>query len=297
MAKRHDDGGRSSSSAAGPRRRRWPSSSSSDWQWRGLLLAPLLLCAVPDSAARQQGRELMPYRDVQPPAQHEAASSLWLRGLPPLDPGSSALQWCDHYADAAPPIWDTGHAGVALKELMATEYSDRGGERRRALVMSCGTGSDAIFLLEQGFQRVACVEICAGALLQGISKLWRRLEQKGRSANILFVRGDGKIDRWDAPVSRAERSLSRVFLVFSLLCSCCAVAATTTASSPGLRLSWSKGTSQQLIAPWHCLLIYVLCAACGVPCAFVAGSARPPPQRPDHRVSRARQPCPGIAGS
>lgn len=145
-------------------------------------------------------RGLIPYRDVQPPAQHEDASSLWLRGLPPLERNNSALQWCDHYADVAPPIWDTGHAGVALKGLMATEYNVRGGERRRAVVMSCGTGSDAIFLLEMGFQRVACVEICSGALLQGIAKLWRRLEQKGRNAHILFVRGDGKVDRFDTPV-------------------------------------------------------------------------------------------------
>jgi hypothetical protein len=154
-----------------------------------------LLCLGFCVAAR-----LVPYRDVPPPVQHEDASSLWLRGLPPLERNNSALQWCEHYADVAPPIWDTGHAGVALKELMAAEYKARGGERRRAVVMSCGTGSDAIFLLEKGFQRVACVEICSGALLQGIAKLWHRLEQKGRNANILFVRGDGKVDRWNTPV-------------------------------------------------------------------------------------------------
>ena len=88
---------------------------------------------------------------------------------------------------------------------MKSEYRERGGERRRAVVMSCGTGSDAIFLLEKGFQRVACVEICAGALLQGIAKLWHRLEQKGRNVNILFVRGDGKIDRWNTPVHTAQQ--------------------------------------------------------------------------------------------
>ena len=96
-----------------------------------------------------------------------------------------------------------------MKALMNSEYKERGGERRRAVVMSCGTGSDAIFLLEKGFHRVACVEICAGALLQGIAKLWRRLEQKGRNANILFVRGDGKIDRWDTPVRTSQQRRAR----------------------------------------------------------------------------------------
>lgn len=140
------------------------------------------------------------YRDIAPPEQHEDASSIWLRGLPPLEKNNSALGWCHHYEDVVPPVWDTGHAGVALKALMKSEYRVRGGEQRRAVVMSCGTGSDAIFLLEKGFQHVACVEICAGALLQGIAKLWRRLEQKGRDVNILFVRGDGKVDRWNTPV-------------------------------------------------------------------------------------------------
>ena len=59
----------------------------------------------------------MPYRDVPPPTTHEQQDTIWLRGLPPLDPANPALQWCEHYSEPVPPIWDTGHAGSALKDL------------------------------------------------------------------------------------------------------------------------------------------------------------------------------------
>jgi len=66
--------------------------------------------------------------------------------------------------------------------------------------MSCGTGSDAIYLAEQrGFHTVACVEICSLAVLQAIGKLWKRLADRRATAHIFHVRGDGQIDRWDAP--------------------------------------------------------------------------------------------------
>ena len=165
-------------------------------------MAPRRYCAwaiwALGAARSSGGADVMPYRDVQP--QRESAESLWLGGLPPLERANENLQWCEHYADAVPPIWDTGHAGVELARLVKSgDYDALGGQRARALVLACGTGSDAMFLLERGFGRVACVDVCAAALLQGVAKLWRRLQETRRNAHILFVRGDGVVDRFAAP--------------------------------------------------------------------------------------------------
>jgi hypothetical protein len=118
-------------------------------------------------------------------------------------------------------VWDTGHAGVELRRLLAVsrgggssddtadEYGALGGRRRRALVLSCGTGSDAILLLEKGFKRVACVEICSLALLQGIAKLWRRMAEKGYNAHIVLVRGDGRVEKWGHPAPEAVPAMRK----------------------------------------------------------------------------------------
>ena len=168
------------------------------------MLAPttlLILVRSVGTASAQPHHMRIPYRDVAPPQHHEAPSSVWLSHLPPLDPGNKNLQWCEHYTEPVPPIWDTGHAGVELKGLVSgPEYAALAvGRRERALVMACGTGSDAIMLLEHGFRTVACVEICSIAILQAIGKLWHRLAERRANANIFMVRGDGQVDRWDAP--------------------------------------------------------------------------------------------------
>ena len=40
----------------------------------------------------------------------DGPAAVWLSGLPPLDPANRNLQWCEHYRDTVPPIWDTGKA-------------------------------------------------------------------------------------------------------------------------------------------------------------------------------------------
>jgi len=89
----------------------------------------------------------MPYRDVKAPRQHEPPTSLWLRSLPNLSRHNKALQWCSHYADRVPPIWDTGHPGIELRKLLASgassELAENGGKKGRALVRGAGTAGAA----------------------------------------------------------------------------------------------------------------------------------------------------------
>ena len=102
-----------------------------------LMALPLLVAVAgallpPTAAHGRNADELMPYRDVQPPASYEDPASLWLSGLPRLENTNPALQWCDHYSDPVPPIWDTGHAGVELKAFMKSEYQERSGASQSA---------------------------------------------------------------------------------------------------------------------------------------------------------------------
>ena len=56
---------------------------------------------------------LVPYRDVPPPVQHEDASSVWLRGLPPLERNNSALQWCERTSGSGMGRVEAAAAGGA----------------------------------------------------------------------------------------------------------------------------------------------------------------------------------------
>lgn len=55
--------------------------------------------------------------------------------------------WNDHYASAAPPPWDTGTPDPLLVAMI-----DSGAIRPgRTLEVGCGTGTNAVFLAERGF--------------------------------------------------------------------------------------------------------------------------------------------------
>jgi|EP01047_Picozoa_sp_COSAG01_P038887 hypothetical protein len=65
---------------------------------------------------------LMPYRDVPPPAKAEAPTSVWLAGLPPLDPGNPHTRWCEHYSDPVPPSECNSTKTLLFKYLIARGF-------------------------------------------------------------------------------------------------------------------------------------------------------------------------------
>ena len=72
---------------------------------------------------------------------------------------------------------DTRHPGQEL----ATLAKDPGffpEQRGHAIVLSCGTGSDAALLL-QHFDTVACVELCAEAVERAVPRMWRAASLAG----------------------------------------------------------------------------------------------------------------------
>lgn len=76
---------------------------------------------------------------------------------------------------------------VAGKELarVAKAFNPGG---TTAIVLSCGTGADAVFLLKR-FRRVACVEICANAVRLGLARAWKSIALSGTATHVLLVEG------------------------------------------------------------------------------------------------------------
>jgi SAM-dependent methyltransferase len=58
--------------------------------------------------------------------------------------------WNDNYASAEPPPWDTGTPDTMLVELIESHAIAPG----RALEVGCGTGTNAIYLAQHGFEVV-----------------------------------------------------------------------------------------------------------------------------------------------
>ena len=75
----------------------------------------------------------------------------------------NVLPWYAH-------AYAAGHAGIELQKLVAEGVPLTSRPHSRAAVLSCGTGSDAIFLLKY-FRTVACIELCAQAIAHAHTKL------------------------------------------------------------------------------------------------------------------------------
>ncbi len=72
--------------------------------------------------------------------------------------------WNERYAQGNTP-WDSGHPSEELQRILAEREIARG----RALELGCGTGTNAVFLAEQGFE-VTAVDVSSLAIEQARAK-------------------------------------------------------------------------------------------------------------------------------
>ncbi|MBX5481116.1 MAG: methyltransferase domain-containing protein [Myxococcaceae bacterium] len=102
--------------------------------------------------------------------------------------------WNESYLSAAPPPWDTGSVEPQLLELWNAQRLPRG----RALEVGCDTGTNAVWLAQQGYDVVA-VDIAPAAI--------ERARRRAAAANVRcrFAALDFLSDRID------ERPFDLVF--------------------------------------------------------------------------------------
>jgi SAM-dependent methyltransferase len=116
------------------------------------------------------------------PAERDAAGTIALSGaegrsilserllpsgiLPHGEQGVALIRrWDTPYQDGRRPGWDTGRVAPELKRLFEAQPAPRG----RAIVLGCGTGTNAIYLAEQGFDVIG-VDVAATALARARDK-------------------------------------------------------------------------------------------------------------------------------
>jgi len=94
-------------------------------------------------------------------------------GVMPLGPNGMRLldRWDSRYRGSSRPPWDKGFASSHLKAAVEGGHVKPG----RAVVLGCGTGSNAIYLAKKGFD-VTAIDIAPTAL--------NLAEQKAKKANV-----------------------------------------------------------------------------------------------------------------
>jgi SAM-dependent methyltransferase len=106
-------------------------------------------------------------------------------------------RWDTPYRDDRRPGWDTGRVAPELKKLVEQEPAKRG----RAVVLGCGTGTNAIYLAGQGFD-VTGVDVAPSAFIHA--------ERKAREAGVKV--------RWVVADVLALPELEPVDLIFDRGC-------------------------------------------------------------------------------
>src|SRR5262245_56613997 len=92
---------------------------------------------------------------------------------------SEQEHWEGRYRTAEPPPWDTGRPSAELQRRLGQLTLAPG----RAIELGCGTGSNAVWLAEQGFD-VTAIDISPTAIA--------RAEERARAASVMvrFVTAD-----------------------------------------------------------------------------------------------------------
>ncbi|MEZ6065932.1 MAG: class I SAM-dependent methyltransferase [Planctomycetaceae bacterium] len=98
--------------------------------------------------------------------------------------------WNQRYLDAATP-WDSGRPSAELVRVLATNEIPRG----RVLELGCGSGTNAIYLAQQGFE-VTAIDIAPAAL-----ELARQRAEQAH-VTINFIEAD--VHRFDTPGPRFD---------------------------------------------------------------------------------------------
>jgi SAM-dependent methyltransferase len=97
---------------------------------------------------------------------------------------SEASRWDEQYRARTAPVWDTGRPSSELLRFLAETRLRHG----RALELGCGTGTNAVWLAEQGFE-VTAVDVSNAA----IARARRRASRRGVRVHFLVT----DLRRWD----------------------------------------------------------------------------------------------------
>lgn len=142
-------------------------------------------------------------------------------------PKSSADDWNECYAAGSTP-WDSGLVERELRRLVEAEALPRG----RTLELGCGTGTNAVYLAERGFE-VTAVDFAAGAVAAAEARAARagvritfvctdvsRLDALAEPFDFVFDRGcyhclrrEGALAGYLRTLERLTRPGSRVLLM------------------------------------------------------------------------------------